>query len=545
MTGMTAIALCFAFNSCSHDTNLFDPDLPEKEINKTYDEAFKKYVGGIISPNQSWGFESFIAQARALTRTANPNANMWGETWEVPETLTTAQKKRVRLYFQYNKTPQNEPIDYKNFFVQDVYKGAGRPLNNGSSSTSAYSTEKYSFNNKQEAGSDHMDKLTAGSNQDHIYNYNDAHCSSNSEVWDGVSYEAGWPRADASQAENLNHKKFHTDYIMLMENSNTDCFGWHETQGEIQHDHHYVIVSAATIDAWADAHSELGDLGAPVTDKWNRNFVGFDYEAQVDMNQIYARDGRGNILYYDQARTIPYLKVETNQYSHTIVPAGTPGAYPIKDRYVNNDQTKGNLWAKIGCADDYYSDWIVCITDAKKKGTIPDPPTPKWIRIIGEDLSANDDSDFDFNDIVLDVKLTTTGADCILQAAGGTLPLRINRNDNYEVHKLFGVSTDTMVNTNAENTQNPKDPSQKLKGASKAPVSFSMVGDWTNAKDIKIEVKKNDTWMELKAVKGEPASKIAVENTFRWCNELISLKGQYPLFTQWVQANHPGTVIWY
>ena len=543
MTGMTAVALCLAFNSCSHDTNLYDPDIPEKEVTRNYEEAFKKYVGGTISPNQNWGFDEDVAQARALTRTANPNANMWGETWEVPETLTTAQKKRVRLYFQYNKTPQNEPIDYKNFFVQDVYKGAGTPLNNGSQAMSAYSTEKYSFNNKQEAGSDHMDKLTAGSRQDHIYNYNDAKCSSNNKVWDGYSYETGWPKADASQAENFNHKKFHTDYIMLMENSKTDCFGWHETQGEIQHDDHYVIISAATIDAWADAHSELGDLGAPVTDKWNRNFVGFDYEAQVDMSQLYARDGRGNILYYDQAHTIPYLKVETNQYSHTIVPAGTPGAYPIKDRYVDNDQTKGNLWAKVGCADDYYSDWIVCITDAKTRGTIIEEP--KWIRIIGEDLSATDASDFDFNDIVIDVKLTATGADCILQAAGGTLPLRINRNDKYEVHKLFGVNTDVMVNTNAENTQNPKDPSQKLKGASKTPVSFSMIGDWTNAKDIKIEVKKNDTWMELKAVKGEPAAKIAVETTFNWCNELVSIKGQYPLFTQWVQANHPGTVIWY
>ena len=540
MTGMTAVAFCFAFNSCSHDTNLYDPDLPEKEINKTYEEAFKKYVGGTISPNQNWGFDEETAQTRAFTRTANPNANMWGETWEVPDTLTAAQKKRVRLYFQYNKTPQNEAIDYKNFFVQDVYKGAGTPLNNGSSAMSAYSTEKYTFNNQQEPGSEHMDKLTAGSNQDHIYNYNDANCSANSEVWDGVSYEPGWPKANASQAENYNHKKFHTDYIMLMENSKTDCFGWHETQGEIQHDHHYVIISAATIDAWADAHSELGDLGAPVTDKWNRNFVGFDYEAQVDMNQLYARDGWGNIRYY--ADGIPYLKVETNQYSHTIVPANTPGAYPIWERYVDNDQTKGHLWAKVGCADDYYSDWIICVTDAKKRGTTP---TPKWIRIIGEDLSASDDSDFDFNDIVIDVKLTATGADCILQAAGGTLPLRINRDDNYEVHKLFNVDTSVMVNTNAENTTNPKDRSQKLNGISKAPVSFSIIGDWTNAKDIKIEVKKNGTWMELKAVKGEPASKIAVENTFHWCDELVSLKGQYPLFTQWVQANYPGTVVWY
>ena len=537
MTGMTAVALCLAFNSCSHDTNLYDPDSPDKEVTRNYEEAFKKYVGGTISPNQNWGFDEDVAQARALTRTANPNANMWGETWEVPETLTTAQKKRVRLYFQYNKTPQNEPIDYKNFFVQDVYKGATTPLNNGSAALITYSTEKYTFNNQQEPGSEHMDKLTAGSNQDHIYNYNDANCSSNSEVWDGVSYEAGWPRADASEAENLNHKKFHTDYIMLMENSKTDCFGWHETQGEIQHDDHYVIISAATIDAWADAHSELGDLGAPVTDKWNRNFVGFDYEAQVDLNQLYARDWRGNILYYDQAHTIPYLKVETNQYAHTIVPAGTPGALPIKDRYVDNDQTKGNLWAEVGCADGYYSDWIVCITDAKKKGTTPPPGAN--VRIIAEDLTVDERGDFDFNDVVFDVYYNTpsSGKTTIkLLAAGGTLPLTVA---GFEVHEKFAeanpgrsITTSTMINTHANGGIDGLDPVTIV-------VDNSYNG---NAINIPIIVTKQSGTLTLQANRGRAPHKIAVKPTFEWCDERQDIERAYPDFADWVRN---PSVSWY
>ncbi|MBR5988337.1 MULTISPECIES: DUF4842 domain-containing protein [Prevotella] len=534
MTEMAAVALCFSFTSCSHDfetngDNTFDPV-------KNYEEAFTIRFGQ-PDENQDWGFDSFIAQTRAITRTSNPNANMWGETWEVPETLTTAQKKRVRLYFQYNKTPQNEPIDYKNFFVQDVYKGATTPLNNGSAALITYSTEKYTFNNQQEPGSEHMDKLTAGSNQDHIYNYNDANCSSNSEVWDGVSYEAGWPRADASEAENLNHKKFHTDYIMLMENSKTDCFGWHETQGEIQHDDHYVIISAATIDAWADAHSELGDLGAPVTDKWNRNFVGFDYEAQVDLNQLYARDWRGNILYYDQAHTIPYLKVETNQYAHTIVPAGTPGALPIKDRYVDNDQTKGNLWAEVGCADGYYSDWIVCITDAKKKGTTPPPGAN--VRIIAEDLTVDERGDFDFNDVVFDVYYNTpsSGKTTIkLLAAGGTLPLTVA---GFEVHEKFAeanpgrsITTSTMINTHANGGIDGLDPVTIV-------VDNSYNG---NAINIPIIVTKQSGTLTLQANRGRAPHKIAVKPTFEWCDERQDIERAYPDFADWVRN---PSVSWY
>ena len=111
-------------------------------------------------------------------------------------------------------------------------------------------------------------------------------------------------------------------------------------------------------------------------------------------------------------------------------------------------------------------------------------PSP-YYRIIGEDLSATSDTDFDFNDVVLDVKITDKGADCILQAAGGTLPIRINGQDGPEVHELFGVDTDVMVNTNAEK--------KGLKGKSGLPaVSFSITGKFSSADDVKIEVKKDD-----------------------------------------------------
>ena len=68
------------------------------------------------------------------------------------------------------------------------------------------------------------------------------------------------------------------------------------------------------------------------------------------------------------------------------------------------------------------------------------PPTPETWRVIAEDLSASENTDFDFNDVVLDVTLTEDGADCVLQAAGGQLPIRINGENGgklLEVHEMF------------------------------------------------------------------------------------------------------------
>lgn len=161
-------------------------------------------------------------------------------------------------------------------------------------------------------------------------------------------------------------------------------------------------------------------------------------------------------------------------------------------------------------ADNIYNDWIVKITYGKNQ-----PPQDK-LRIIAEDLSAKDGTDFDFNDVVFDVNITSDGASCVLQAAGGTLPLKI---EGLEVHELFGVSTSDMVNTG---------------GISKPAVPFTLQGI-SNAKDIRITVLKNGEWVELKAQQGVPAAKIAVRQDFEWCAEREPITSKYPNFPNWVK----------
>lgn len=160
------------------------------------------------------------------------------------------------------------------------------------------------------------------------------------------------------------------------------------------------------------------------------------------------------------------------------------------------------------------------------------------VRIIGEDLTPGD-TDWDFNDVVFGVNYNDagTGATCTLLAAGGTLPLRIakkgnanlaNAEDWVEVHALFGVSTTTMVNTGGISTTVDRKPTFDVSGISKSE----------NGKDIRIYVNKGTdeepNWIELTAVKGEPAAKLAVKKGFRLCTERQNINGIYKRFDEWV-----------
>lgn len=165
----------------------------------------------------------------------------------------------------------------------------------------------------------------------------------------------------------------------------------------------------------------------------------------------------------------------------------------------------------------------------------PVEPKEPGCRIIAEDLNVHDlnsdgkleETDFDFNDIVLDVQLTADGADCVLQAAGATLEIMINDDPALEVHKLFGVNQQVMVNTRAEKSG--------LKGAAKPPVKFSIKGNFKSASDIPIKVFKGNSWIELTAPPGRAASKIAVGTDFEWTDERESLKKKYPDFPSYAR----------
>lgn len=182
--------------------------------------------------------------------------------------------------------------------------------------------------------------------------------------------------------------------------------------------------------------------------------------------------------------------------------------------------------------DFIYNDWIVKIVPGR--GTTP--PDRYTVRIICEDLYASEGSDFDFNDVVFDASYTEGSNKTIVtvQCAGGTLPLFV---EGREVHQLFAeanrdlnIGTTTMINTNSP-----------IGISGLEPVSFEIdhiVAPW----DIVVAVKIENNIVPLKAEVGSPASKIAVDPDFVWCNERDDIREVYPNFVRYIQDT---SVDWY
>lgn len=534
--------------SCADDVD-YIPLAQQKT--KAYNEAFKELIGGDVDPGQKWGFEGLTiseieGNGRANTRNASPDANMWGSDWEVPAPLTAAQKDKVRRYFQQNKNPQGIAIDYTNFFVQDVYKG-------GTNLEGSLTTEKYTAGNGDViTGSEKMNKLTAGSDNDHISNYNNAQCSTNGQVWDGTLTNPNDP----------NSKVFHSDQIMLMTNSKTDCFGFSNSlQSGNQYNKNYVIISGDEIMKW-DSSADADVSGM--------YFVGFDYDANFDNG--FTEKGNPN----------SYLVTESNE--------NNPDAFEVPNK---ND---GKLYV-AGAADGYYSDWIVKITEAKKQGgnggggggtvTTSKMVKQQWRykklvsqgRVFCEDLGTAGLKDLDFNDIVFDARIwavqdyvTTTVDDgepiysdwtnwkyevdlCFL-AAGGTIPAKVLGSD---VHAQFNpnIGQTTMINTvddnsgtltyweNQSTTVEPKtynglditDLINSLTAADSnheiTPADITISVLWADSEDPAKFGTSMHTVGELHAEQGDVPHMFCVPIGTRWAAEHRAITEAYPSFDEW------------
>ena len=272
------------------------------------------------------------------------------------------------------------------------------------------------------------------------------------------------------------------------------------------------------------------------------------------------------------------MKNNTNQYSHTQVPAGTPGAYPVWER---------DFWVKVGAADGYYSDWIVCIVPAQGKTITSRTKEEKYGevfkipvegqcgRIFCEDLGVSTREDLDYNDVVFDVDIYenyeagtkynytiysdgrkvldsyeeyetphTYSAKITLLAAGGTLPLTVM---GKEVHEMFEVGVTTMVNTRDDNST-----AFGSYVTGKAPVDL---GEYTTsqlfpnkqdtdpiyASEIPIVINYN-TAKEvaiLSAETGKAPAKLFVPNhSTKWTVERKPLVVAYPKFAEYVKNSN-------
>ena len=260
------------------------------------------------------------------------------------------------------------------------------------------------------------------------------------------------------------------DGIQLVQNSSTELFAFHNSYDDTYYEKNFVMVSGEMIDAAYPEEPSVAGM-------W---FVGFDYEHD-------------------------------------------------KTKMGENDIVK---------RDYYFNDWVIRVSPGfyrnSKRVFVED--------LIDSDLDNVDKSDWDFNDAVFDAAFLTssdwsTGSEVVtvtdaivtLWAAGGTKKLTIDGN---EVHSLFGVNTNVMVNTDASAYGAAAD--------GLAPVIFRVSAPAEpNANLIPVYV--NTT--ELKAETGKATQKVEVSNTTRWMKEKKQLTGSYSDFKQYVNTNAPKD--WY
>ena len=572
MTGMAAVVFGGLFTSCSHDIE--SDESAQETIQKTYEEAFITRFGTPAS-TIDWGFGS----TQASTREENANANEWADPEKayggllVPPAITPTQAAVVKTYFQTHPDLGYKDPEWSNYFIQQVYKG------HTSVPQGCATPEEYTALNgtTKLIASDYMDHLAAidpdyvdpetGAKGffDHINNFNHGDCGENDHVLDNGG--------------NANDGPWHTDKIMYMKNSTTKSFGYFNSNGSICHTKYTALVGWKTIHDWAV--NNYPNYDGCLNDTWNRSYMGFDFEQMID-DQCYATVAwndptvkeltfygdyyvngvkQTNYVYQYNDKPVKMLSDQTNRYCgdlRTVTDEQLYSDYRVNGEYLgkqlNTDViddllSQGYLpvdnkslreWAKVGgCADGYFSDWIVTLTEAKTDNT----PKDEWeaIRVIAEDLTVESDqegnSDFDFNDVVFDVRRCISGpsqgtVQVVLKAAGGTLPLYL---DGKEVHQLYATANPTldidqytMINTKAE--------LKHLKGKSGladitfTPTSYSGSTIREIANSINIYVLKGGEPCELKAPKGDVASKIAVGTDFDWCNERQDIDDKYSLW---------------
>ena len=561
MTGMAAVALCGMMTGCSNEMD--NALTPEESITKIYEDAFIQRFGQ-PADDLDWGFHNVEEASQARSRGSYPNGNLWEEEgWNVPPELTSGQKERVYKYFQSHTPIGYSDPGWSNFWIQQVYKG-------GTDATNSYSKTKEEYqsaNGGWVVGSNHMDHLAAvGDGKfDHIYNFNNGNCTD----WGGR---------------------------MLMTNSTTKSFGYYNSDGSLGHTDYTGLVSWTVIEAWGEANgvgSSLNDgwnrsfmgfdfeqvVGDDIYAGYAKYtcpaFDGYIWDGTNVIKVIDGYDSNWQPIYKEgyeymtyKGKPVYYLTSETNQYCGTLSKKGESDVVIEKDGHKCVDMVKINQyladgylpvagsdmkdWVKVqGGADGYYSDWIVTLCEAKKDGDpdnpdnpddpdnpdtpeTPDIPTNAVVRIIAEDLTVDEHSDFDFNDVVFDVAPNGDGTTTIiLRAAGGTLPLYVA---GHEVHQEFakaypnkGITTMTMINT---------------RGFTVDPVSFTISGSYDRATSINIPitVTKNGTSVTLTANKGKTASKVAVGTDYQWCNERQDIDNKYHkrngyrLFTGYVRG---------
>lgn len=556
---------------------------------------------------------------------ANMNCNEWADPdkefggWVVPDPLTAEQKAVVTAYFQSGPDIDFEDPHFRHFFVQQVYKGgsaqAGTSTENiTAANNSVYNsgnmnlltvgetnihinnynagtcTERDVLNNGQKVGgTSHKDQITLMVNIDDTscFGYHETGSSTHHnnkaaivgwetiDTWAKTNYAGyngclkdDWNRSfmgfdlalkegaeayDRDQAGNIN-------YATYNQAPESPQYAWDGekiiqiTTGETE-----TVVVGNEWSTWTENRPVYKDEFKSIMGcGWlttNENF--YVAEEKVTLDQSFQVNGTpADLNGIKNAVILKEFTVDGTKYQSVInLPRikqlVDAGYLPVKDKSLQN-------WVKIGTSDGYFTDWIVTLTEAKR---IDDEQETSSYRVIAEDLSASQGSDFDFNDVVFDVDPDADGkgATITILAAGGIWPLTIN---NEEVHEKLipgigktvkytydGVEYDCypMINTGAAGEKGASTDNKPTIHVTSTSVKWDT--DENIRKSIKEDIvlkvfKYGDTaGTELIANEGEAACKILVDKNYKINSERNNI-ATGTKFKDYVAGKLIGRVWW-
>jgi hypothetical protein len=287
-------------------------------------------------------------------RASQPESNRWGMYMNVPTEMTPEQKAKVKKYFDEVQKPKGISVNWSDFFVHQVSQTA-----RGAFMNYLYCGEK-----------DYVAK-------DHVFNFNGGSATNKKNV--------GIEPMDANNARQVDY----TDGIMLVQNSSTDLFAFHNSYDDTYYEENFVMVSGEMID-------EVYPEEPSVAGMW---FVGFDYEHHKQKDNETRDD------------------VERDFYFNDWVIRVSPGFYRNSKRVMVEDLIDSSL-ENVDISDWDFNDAVFDVAFMT---------STEWI---------NNSSVTKITDTII-----------TLWAAGGTKKLYVG---GKEVHELFGQPVTTMINTNAD-----------------------------------------------------------------------------------------------
>ena len=528
--------------------------------------------------------------------------------WLVPDALTSGQIERVRKYFQANPNLEYKDPELRHFFIQQVYKGNTAQAGNSSETITAANGSVYSsgnmnllsvgeanihindfnggdcgesdvLNNGQKVGgTSHKDKITLMVNVDDTscFGYHETGSSTqhnNKAALVSAADIDAWAAANGNPGQAVSDK-WNRSFLGfdLAIKEGAQAYATDEAGNVLYAD--YSQAPTSPVYGWdGEKIVEMGTFSTVYPDPNNPNWVETRFDGYKDEYKNIMKNGEAigwlttNENFYVAADKVTL----TGEYNNGEIPQSAlndealkdvlvfkdvqvPGAQNNKAHVINLKRiqelvNEGYLpvnnkslteWVKVGTSDGYFTDWIVTLAPAQRNENYTG-------RIFAEDLNAKEGSDFDFNDVVFDWKITDNGAKAqiLLLAAGGTKELRIggtkdDENTGVEVHDKFGVNTNIMVNT-------ATDGASKIvtRGYQKFEITAADAGKQTFAadgSDIPIYVKKDGVWTELHAYVGQPAAKFNCPVGTKWVDEYVGISNAYPKFATWVGD---PTIVWY